>query len=150
VPDKTVKPQDTSGNTGFWSSPWTVGIVTTVLGALLAPLVSLAFQFPAPVLRTLKFIGLGVLILAGILLFGLAQQSVAMGRIVGAIYGFMIGSIIGGLILDYAQPPFPLFAPHQSVSLLSPPVGGGFILWLAWATPIIGALVGAHIKGRRS
>jgi hypothetical protein len=146
MPDKMVAPQE---NNGFWSSPWTIAIATTILGDIFHRILDLVFQFPAPVWQILKFVGFAVLILGGILVFGLAQQSVSLGRVVGAVYGFMIGSVIGGLVQDYAQPLFPLFAPHPSVSLLNPPVGEGLILWLAWGAPIIGAFVGAHIRGRK-
>jgi hypothetical protein len=102
MPDKMVSPEDTSKNNGFWLSPWTIAIATTVLGEILHRIFDLVFQFPAPVLQTLKFVGVAVLILGGILVFGLAQQSVSLRRVVGAVYGFMIGSVIGGLIQDYA------------------------------------------------
>ncbi len=149
MPEKLAGPEATSNSNGFWSSPWTIAVATTILGAFLAPLVSLAFQSPAPLLAILKIVGLAVLTLAAIVIFGLAQENLFLARLVGAIYGYIIGSIIGGLIQDYAQPSFPISAPYPSISLLHPPGGRGFVFWIAWAAPIIGAFVGAHINGRK-
>jgi hypothetical protein len=116
----------------FWSSAWTIGFATSIAGSLL---VEVMFRFRQPIFHAVELVGGVMLVFGGIvLMLGLAGQSGLLGaaaaRTLGAGYGFMVGTYIGGIIQASVLPPF---APHPSISLLSPPIGGGVILVRAMA-----------------